>query len=87
MRSKKLSVVLQDRIMPRHRSGEGYPKNSAALKVPKNTVTSIIFKWNTLPRAGHPSKLSDWGRRTLVREVTKDLMVTLTALQSSSVEM
>ena len=30
-------------------------------------------------------KLSNWGRRALVSEVTKNLMVTLTELQSSSV--
>jgi hypothetical protein len=34
-------------------------KKSAALKVPKNTVASIILKWNTLPRASHlPQSLS-----------------------------
>jgi hypothetical protein len=41
----------------------------------------------TLPRAGRLAKLSNWGRRTLVREMTKIPMVTLTDLQSSSVEM
>jgi hypothetical protein len=49
-------------------------------------VASIILKWKkfgntkTLPRAGHPAKLSNQGRRALVREVTKNLMVTLTEL-------
>ena len=63
------------------------------LKVPKNTVASIILKWKkfgttkTLPRAGRPAKLSNQGRKALVREVTKNPMVTLTELQSSSVEM
>ena len=53
----------------------------------------IILKWKmfgitkTLPRAGHLAKLSNRGRRALVREVTKNPMVTLTELQSSSVEM
>ena len=53
---------------------------SATLKVPKNTVV-IMLKWKkfgttkTLPRAGHPAKLSNWGRRALVREVTKNPMV------------
>jgi hypothetical protein len=48
-----------------------------ALKVPKNTVDSIILKWKklgttkTLPRAGHQEKL----------------MATLTELQRFSVEM
>jgi hypothetical protein len=66
---------------------------SAALKVPKNIVASIILKWKkfgttkTLPRAGHPVKLSIWGRRALVREVTKNSMITMTELLSSSVEM
>ena len=37
---------------------------SAALKVPKNTVASIILKWNnfettkTLPRSGHQTERS-----------------------------
>ncbi|KAG2458113.1 TCB1 transposase, partial [Polypterus senegalus] len=84
MKSKELSVDLRDRIVSRHKSGEGYRKISAALKVPMSTVASIICKWKkfettrTLPRAGRPSKLSDWGRRALVREVSK--------LQRSSVE-
>ena len=79
--------------MSGHRSGEGYQNISAALKVPKNTVASIILKWKkfgttkTLPRAGHLAKLSNQGRRPLVREVIKNPMFTMTELQSSSVEM
>ena len=66
---------------------------SASFKVPKNTVASIIHKWKhfgttkTLPRADRPAKLSNQGRRGFVRVVTKNPMVTLTELQSSSVEM
>ncbi|KAG2470074.1 TCB1 transposase, partial [Polypterus senegalus] len=90
MKSKELSVDLRDRIVSRHKSGEGYRKISAALKVPVSTVASIIRKWKkfettrTLPRAGRPSKLSDRGRRALVREVTKNPKVS--ELQRSSVE-
>ncbi len=75
MRSKELPEELRDRIVARHRSGQGYKKNSAALKVPKSTVASIILKWKTfgttrtLPRAGRPAKLSYRRRRALVREV------------------
>jgi hypothetical protein len=93
MRTKELSVELRDRIVSRHRSREGYPNISAALKVPKNTVASIILKWKmfgttkTLPRAGRPAKLSNRGRSALVREVTQNPMVTLTELQSSCVVM
>ena len=59
MRLKELSVELRDRIVSRHISGEGYQKMSAELKVPKNTVASIILKCKkfgtakTFPRAGH----------------------------------
>uniref|UniRef100_A0A674C282 Uncharacterized protein n=1 Tax=Salmo trutta TaxID=8032 RepID=A0A674C282_SALTR len=93
IRSKELSVELRDRIVSRHRSGEGYQNISAALTVPKNTVESIILKWKkfgttkTFPKAVRPAKLSNQGRRALVREVTNNPMVTLTELQSSSVEM
>ena len=86
MRLKELSVELRDRIVSRHRSEEGYQKMSAALKVPKNTVSSIILKWKkfgttkTVLRAGLPAKLRNRGRRVLVREVTKNPMVTLTEL-------
>ncbi len=58
MRSKELPEELRDRIVARHRSGQGYKNISAALKVPKSTVASIILKWKTfgttrtLPRAG-----------------------------------
>ena len=68
----------------RGRSREGHQNISAALKVHKNTVASIILKWKkfgtikTLPRAGCLAKLGNRGRRTLVREVTKNLMVSLT---------
>ena len=92
MRLKELSVELRDRIVSRHRSGEEYQNISAALQVRKNTVGSIILKLNklgttkTLPRASRPAKLSNRGRRALVREVTKNPMVTLTEFQSSSVE-
>ena len=79
-------------IVLRNKWGEGYRKISAALKVPMSTVASIIRKskkfgtTSTLPRAGRLSKLSDRGRRALVREVTENPMVTLSELQRSSVE-
>uniref|UniRef100_A0AAZ3SIE3 Transposase Tc1-like domain-containing protein n=1 Tax=Oncorhynchus tshawytscha TaxID=74940 RepID=A0AAZ3SIE3_ONCTS len=93
MRLKELSLELRDRIVSRHRSGEGDQKMSSALKFPANKVASIILKWKkfgttkTLPRAGRPAKLSNQGRRALVREVTTNPMVTLTEIQSSSVAM
>ena len=69
MRLKELSVELRDRIVLRHRSGEGDQNISALLKVPKNTVVSIILKWKkfgttkTLPKAGYPDHLNNRGTR------------------------
>ena len=74
-------------------SWEGDKTISQMWKVPKNTVSSFSRKWKeygttqTPPRADRPTKLSNWARRTLVREVTKNPMTTLTELQSSLVEM
>ncbi len=79
--------------MARHRSGQGYKKNSAVLKVSKITVASIILKWKTfgttrtLPRAGRPAKLSYRGRRALVREVKKNPKITVAELQRCIREM
>ncbi len=87
MRSKELPEELRDTIVARHRSGQGYKKLSAALKVPKSTVASIILKWKTLGttrtllRAGRPAKLSYRGRRALVREVKKNPKITVAELQ------
>ncbi len=87
MRSKELPEELRDRIVARHRSGQGYKKMSAALKVAKSTVASIILKrktfgtTRTLPRAGRPAKLSYRGRRALVREVKKNPKITVAELQ------
>ena len=71
-------------IVSRHRSGEGYHKLSAGLKVPKNAVGSIILKWKKFgtkwKKFGRSAKLSKRGRRALVREVTKNPMVSLTEL-------
>ena len=45
MKSKELSVEHRDRIVRRHRSGEGYKTISRVFKFPKSTVSSIMRKW------------------------------------------
>ena len=93
MTSNELPAELRYIIVLRHRSGEGYKTKFAPLKVPKNTVASIILKWKKVgtirafPRAGRPAKLSNQGRRALVREVPKNLIVALVELQRSCGEM
>ncbi|KAG2462424.1 TCB1 transposase, partial [Polypterus senegalus] len=92
MRSNELPEELRDRIVARHRSGQGYKKNSATLKVPKSTVASIILKWKTfvttrtLPRAGRPAKLSYRWEKSF-GERGKDPKITLAELQRCSQEM
>ena len=69
--------------MSRHRFGDATKKHSAALKVPKCTVASII-KWKKFETTRTSlAKLSNRGRRALEREVTKNPMVTLAELQRS----
>ncbi len=48
MTSKELPAELRDRIVSRHRSGEGYQNNSAELKVPKVLLSEDTWKhtWN-----------------------------------------
>ncbi|KAI3374191.1 hypothetical protein L3Q82_006043 [Scortum barcoo] len=71
MRSKELPKELRDRIVARHRSGQGYKRISAALKLPKSTVASIILKWKkfgttrTLPRPGRSSQTEQSWEKSL----------------------
>uniref|UniRef100_A0A8C4QPN8 C2H2-type domain-containing protein n=1 Tax=Eptatretus burgeri TaxID=7764 RepID=A0A8C4QPN8_EPTBU len=70
LKSKELSIERRDRIVRRHRSGEGYKTIYRVLEVPKNTLSPIIRKWieygtpQTLPRAVRLTKLSNLARRT-----------------------
>ena len=99
MRAKELSVELWDRTVSKHRSGEGNKTISAALKVPKNTVASVILKWKkfgttkTLPREREKEREVRDGTGCLVKLSNRGerpwsgSWLTLTELQSSSVEM
>ncbi|XP_061087785.1 uncharacterized protein LOC133122096 isoform X2 [Conger conger] len=72
-KSKELPVELRDKIIERHKSGEGYRKISTSLNISSSTVASIILKWKvhhttaTLPRSGRPSKLSNQARNRLAQ--------------------
>ena len=54
-----MSVKLRDRIVARHRSGEGYQNISAALKVPKNTLAFIILRWKMTEEKMNGAKFRD----------------------------
>ena len=67
------------------------PTQYVTFKVPKNTVVSLLNRRSLIPPRLF-LELTAWpngeiGGKALVREVTKNPMVTLTELQSSSVEM
>ena len=88
MSMKGLSKDLRDKVVKRHRSGDGYKNISKALNIPWSTVKTIIKKCKaygttkTLPRSGRPSKLDDQARRRLMREATKNPMETMKKLQA-----
>ncbi len=92
MRSKELPEELRDIIVARHRSGQGYKKISAALKVPKSTVASIILKWKTfgttrtLPRA---AVRPNWaiGEKSLGEKGKEEPKITVAELQRCIREM
>ena len=78
-----MSLEFRDMIVLRHRSGEGYQNISAALNVPKNTVSFLngrSLEPPKLPRAGRPVELSNQWKSDFLREVTKNPLVTLTEL-------
>lgn len=83
---------LRDKVVSRHRSREGYKKNSGALNVYKSTVASIILKWkrlwttNILLTFGHPIKLSYQGWMALSRQATKNARVTIYDIPSNLVD-
>ena len=62
------------------------------MNIPQCTIKSIIKKWKeygittNLPREGHPPKLMNQARRSLIREATKRPNITLKELQSSTAE-
>lgn len=88
VKSKELSTDLCDQIISRHRYGQGYETFSKALNVPRNTVGSTTVKWEkfgntrSLSRAGCPAKFINWAIRVMVREVTKNPMITRTEVQT-----
>ena len=45
MSTKELSKDLRDKVVERHRSGDGYKNILKALNIPWSTVKTIIKKW------------------------------------------
>ncbi|XP_029999679.1 E3 ubiquitin-protein ligase RNF181 isoform X1 [Sphaeramia orbicularis] len=87
------SEHLQEKVIEKYKSGDGYKKISKSLNIPLSSIKSIIKKWKeygtcaNLPRAGRPHKLSDRVKRRLVRKATKSPLTTLKELKATAAEM
>lgn len=84
MGSKDLQKQVNDKVVERYTSGEGYKKMSKALKIPPRTVKTIIKKVESVwhhpqspKKSVRPSKLDDQERRHLVRETVRNSIATL----------
>ena len=73
MRSKELSVELQNRIVEAQIWGR-VPKHFCSIEGPQEH-SGLHHSWE-VPRADRLAKLSIWGRRALGREESKNPMVT-----------
>ncbi len=81
MVEKVLSKDLQDKVVERHKLGEGYKNISKALAIPRSTVQSIIKKWKAYGTTSTLPRSDDRARRTLIREATRRPKATLKDLQ------
>ena len=76
--AKSLSKKFREEIIVLHKQGKGYKKIAKALNVPRDTVGSIVCKFNvegtvaTLPGRGRKRKLSAAATRFLRRQVVKN---------------
>lgn len=77
-RSKELSEDLRSRIVDLYKAGKGYKTISKSLDVHQSTVREIVYKWRefgtvtSLPRSGHPPKMTTRVQRRILREVKKE---------------
>ncbi|XP_067348196.1 uncharacterized protein [Channa argus] len=76
-KTKEHPTEVREKVIEKHRSGDGYKKISKSLNIPLSTVKSIIKKWKehgtsvNLHRSGRPQKLSESAKRELVN-ITKN---------------
>ena len=86
-RTKEISEDL--RIVDLHETGKGYKSISESLDVHQSTVRQIVYKWRkfsivaTLPRSGHPAKMTARAQRRMLNEVKKNPRESAKDLQKS----
>ena len=76
--TKELSEDLRSRTVDLHEVGKGYKSISKSLDVHVSTVRQIVYIWRkfstaaTLPRRGHPVKMTGRAQRRMLNEVKKN---------------
>ena len=75
-KAKELSRDMRDRIIERHKGGQGYRKISTEMNLALSTVGNIIRKYKkygdgaeNLPRNGRPRKINERTSRWISRNV------------------
>ena len=77
------------RIVDLHKAGKGYKSISKKLDVHQSTVRQIVYKWRkfstlaTLPRSGHPAKMTARAQCRMLNEVKRNPRVSAIDLQTS----
>ena len=86
-KTAELSESTRKSIIQLHRDALGYRKISSVLNIPISTVGDTVWRWKSfhfstsLPRSGHPTKMSDHTARNLVRKVQNNPRLTRSELQ------
>jgi transposase len=88
-KAKELSKDMRNKIIQRHKEGQGYRKISKEMDLPLNTVGNIIRKYKkfgdgitNIPRTGRPRKLNESNSRWISRKVQKDPFITRSEIQT-----
>ena len=88
-RTKEISEDLILRMVALHKAGKGYKSISKSLDVHQSTVRPIVYNWKkfstvaTLPRNGHPAKMTARAQHRMLNEVKKNPSVSAEDLQKS----
>ena len=87
--TKEISEDLRLRIDDLHKAGKCYKSISKSHDVHQSTVRQIVYKWRkfstvaTLPRSGHPAKMTARAQLRMLNEVKKNPRVSAKDLQTS----
>ena len=77
-RTKEISEDLRLRMVDLHKAGKGYKSISKSLDVHQSMVRQIVYTLRkfstvaTLPRSGHPAKMTTRSQRRMLNEVKKN---------------